>query len=256
TVTDYESLRDALYQRMDFFHSAGCRISDNALDPPVFKRYEESEINYIVIKALNGQTPTSGDIKRFKTALFVDLGRRYNELGWAMQIHMNAARNNNTLMYKTLGADSGYDSIMDEPVTGHVNALLDSLAVTGELPKTILYTLNPAADDLIASLAGNFQGGVRGKIQYGAAWWFNDTKTGMIKQMTALANSGLLARFVGMLTDSRSFLSYTRHEYFRRIMANLLAEWVENGEFPNDFDKLAEIAKGIAYGNAKEYFGM
>ncbi|MCL2703335.1 MAG: glucuronate isomerase [Defluviitaleaceae bacterium] len=257
SISDYETLRAALYKRIEFFHEAGCRVSDNALDPPVFEDYEDSEINYICIKALNGELLENVEINKLKTALFVDMGRKYAGLGWAMQLHLNAARSNNRLMYEKLGPDTGYDSILDVPVAVSVNKLLDSLAKTDSLPKTILYSLNPADDDVIGTLTGNFQGGgVRGKIQFGSAWWFNDTKSGMEKQMTVLANTGMLARFIGMLTDSRSFLSYTRHEYFRRIMVNLIAGFAWRGEFPGDFNKLAAIARNISYGNAKEYFSF
>ncbi|MDP9752135.1 glucuronate isomerase, partial [Thermoanaerobacter pentosaceus] len=185
------------------------------------------------------------------------LGKKYAELKWVMQLHIGAMRNNNTKMYKILGPDTGYDSISDFKIAYPLARLLDSLDVEDSLPKTILYTLNPAANYVIATIIGNFQGGkIAGKMQFGAAWWFNDNKDGMIEQMKALANTGLLSRFVGMVTDSRSFLSYARHEYFRRILCNLLGEWVENGEVPNDIELLGKIVQGVSFNNVKEYIGI
>jgi len=255
-INSFDSLWSALDSRINFFHENGCRLSDHALDPPVFAPCDGAAADAIVQKALRGEAICACEDAQFKTALMLRLGKKYAELGWTMQLHMCAQRNNNSRMFAALGADKGYDSISDALVVAPIAQYLDALAADDKLPKTILYSLNPAADDLLAAMIGNFQGGVKGKIQHGSAWWFNDTKTGMIKQMTTLANLGMLSRFVGMLTDSRSFLSYTRHEYFRRIMVNLLAEWVENGEFPNDEAKLTEIARGISYENARGYFGF
>ena len=254
-IENYGDLMDAMQNRVDFFHEMGCRMSDIGMDDVVFEEYSAFEIDVIFNKAISGKPLTQEEIDKYRTALMVDLGVMYADKGWAVQYHMNALRNNNTLMFDVLGADKGYDSISDGQLAKPLARLLDTLAQEGKLAKSILYSLNPAHDDIIATMIGNFQGGgARGKIQYGSAWWVNDTKTGMEKQMTALANNGMLARFIGMLTDSRSFLSYPRHEYFRRIMVNLIANWVQNGEFPNDFEKLSQIAKGIAYYNAKEYF--
>ena len=172
-----------------------------------------------------------------------------------MQFHINAARNNNTKMFNQLGPDTGYDAVNDTPLSAAVIGLLDTLEQQDALPKTILYSLNPRDNEVLAAIIGSFQGGgIPGKIQLGAAWWFNDTKDGMLAQMKALANVGLLSRFVGMLTDSRSFLSYTRHEYFRRLLCNLIGEWAEQGEAPNDMELLGQIVQGIAYNNAKDYF--
>ena len=256
-VDSFDSLWAALDSRINFFHANGCRLSDHALDPPVFAPCDGAAADAIVQKALRNDAICACEDAQFKTALMLRLGKKYADLGWTMQLHMCAQRNNNSRMFAALGADKGYDSMSDAPVVAPIAQFLDALEADGKLPKTILYSLNPAADDLLAAMIGNFQGGgVKGKIQHGSAWWFNDTKTGMVKQMTTLANLGMLSRFVGMLTDSRSFLSYTRHEYFRRIMVNLLADWVENGEFPNGEAKLAEIARGIAYENAKGYFGF
>ena len=254
-IDNYSDLMLAMQNRVDFFHEMGCRASDIGMDVVVYEEYSPFEIDVIFNKAINGKPLTQEEIDKYRTSLMVDLGIMYADKGWAVQYHMNALRNNNTEMFEVLGADKGYDSISDSQLAKPLGRLLDDLAAEGKLAKTILYSLNPAHDDIITTMAGNFQGGgVRGKIQHGSAWWFNDTKSGMEKQMISLANNGMLARFIGMLTDSRSFLSYPRHEYFRRIMVNLLANWVLAGEFPNDFEKLSQIAKDIAYYNAKEYF--
>jgi len=254
-IEGYSDLLAAVANRVEFFDNMGCKLSDHALDPPVFEDFSPFEIDVIFKKAQNDRDLTDEEVRKYKTALLIDLGRMYAEKGWTMQLHLNAQRNNNTRMFEALGADKGYDSIMDAEISRPLSRFLDALATEDKLPRTILYSLNPAHDDLITTMIGNFQGGgIRGKMQHGSAWWFNDTKTGMEKHMISLANNGLLSTFIGMLTDSRSFLSYTRHEYFRRIVANLLAEWVINGEFPDDFAKIAQIGKNIAYFNAKNYF--
>ena len=181
--------------------------------------------------------------------------REYSKLGWCMQIHYGALRNNNTLMYKTLGPDTGYDSIADTSSTAALSRLMDSLAIDDALPKTILYSLNPTDNYTLATLMGCFQEApFRSKIQLGSGWWFNDQKDGMEQQLCALGNLGVLGAFVGMLTDSRSFVSYPRHEYFRRILCNLIGTWVEEGQYPNDEEALSNIVRGICYYNAKEYF--
>ncbi|MCL2407080.1 MAG: glucuronate isomerase [Defluviitaleaceae bacterium] len=255
-VTDFNSLKAVISTRVEFFHQNGCRLADVPLEPPVYADCTDEEADVIFRKALAGKLEGSEEAK-LRTAIFTTMGRMFAVKGWAMQLHINALRNNNAYMHAKVGNDAGYDSILDTPLALPLNGLLNSLARGGDLPKTILYSLNPNDDDIIGTIAGNFQSGpMRGKMQHGAAWWFNDTKTGMEKQMQSLANTGMLARFVGMLTDSRSFLSYVRHEYFRRIMANHLANYVMRGEFPDDFNKLSEIASGIAYYNAKEYFGF
>ena len=254
-IENYGDLMDAMEKRVDFFHEMGCRASDIGMDDVVFEEYSAFEIDVIFNKAISGKPLTREEVDKYRTALMVDLGVMYADKGWIVQYHMNALRSNNTVMFNALGADTGYDSISDAPLAKPLARLLDTLAQEGKLSKTILYSLNPAHDDIIATMIGNFQGGgARGKIQFGSAWWVNDTKTGMEKQMIALANNGMLARFVGMLTDSRSFLSYPRHEYFRRIMVNLIANWVICGEFPNDFEKLSQIAKDISYYNARNFF--
>ncbi|WP_411679176.1 glucuronate isomerase [Clostridium thailandense] len=256
-ITTYDEFLEALESRIRFFHSVGCRISDHALDSITYAISSKEELVEIFAKALKEGKVSREEEGKYKTAILQFLGRMYSELGWAMQYHIAALRNNNTKMFKQLGPDTGFDSINDGEIAYPLARLLDSLQVNNNLPKTILYTLNPKDNYVIGTMLGNFQGTeVPGKIQFGSAWWFVDNKEGMIEQMKTLANLGLLSRFVGMLTDSRSFLSYTRHEYFRRILCNLIGEWVENGEVPEDMELLGSIIQGIAYNNAKEYFGM
>jgi len=249
-INSYDDLLSALSNRLDFFHKMGCRISDHALDPPIFSNDNPIQI---FEKALQGDV-TQSEANGFKTALMIWLGQQYARRGWVMQLHMGAQRNNNTRMTKLLGADTGYDSISDTPYSRSLAQLLDTLEQKESLPKTILYGLNPISDTMLATMIGNFQGGgIAGKIQWGSAWWFNDTKAGMQSHLITLANCGVLSRFIGMLTDSRSFMSYPRHEYFRRIMVQVIADWVDNGEFPCDMVKLKEIVEGIAYQNALGY---
>ncbi|WP_072968221.1 glucuronate isomerase [Thermoanaerobacter uzonensis] len=256
-INNYDDFLQALEERIKFFHSVGCRISDHALDYVFYEKTSKQEVEKIFKKALLREHLTKEEIDSFKTYTLIFLGKKYAELKWVMQLHIGAMRNNNTKMYKILGPDTGYDSISDFTIAYPLAKLLDSLDVEDALPKTILYTLNPAANYVIATMIGNFQGGgIIGKMQFGTAWWFNDNKDGMMEQMKALANTGLLSRFVGMVTDSRSFLSYARHEYFRRILCNLLGEWVENGEAPNDIGLLGRIVQDISFNNAKEYIGF
>lgn len=257
SITSYSSFLQALRSRVEFFHSVGCRLSDHALDTVVYEETTTKEVETIFAKVLNGSKVDDCEEHKFKTLTLIYLGEMYAQFGWAMQFHMNALRNNNTKMYKILGPDTGYDCMNDSRIAVALVQLLDSLEQKGALPKTILYSLNPNDNHVIASIIGSFQGdGIPGKIQFGTAWWFNDTRDGMVAQMKTLANVGLLSRFIGMLTDSRSFLSYTRHEYFRRIVCNLIGEWVENGEVPNDMELLSHIVQRICYYNAKEYFSF
>lgn len=257
SVYNYDQFLAALESRVRFFHSIGGRVSDHALDYVPYAETTKEEVAAIYSKALQGSRVSPEEEKKYKTYTLVFLGKLYHELGWAMQFHINAARNNNLKMLRQLGPDTGYDSMNDSPVSYSLTRLLDTLDSENSLPKTILYSLNPNDNPILATLMGSYQGGgIAGKIQFGAAWWFNDTKEGMIQQMKTLADCGLLSRFVGMLTDSRSFLSYTRHEYFRRILCNLVGEWVENGEFPDDEELLGRIIQNISYYNAKEYFGF
>lgn len=254
-IEDFSQFKKALSSRVHFFHSVGGRVSDHGLDDVPYAECTEEEAASIFKKGLSGEKVSLDEEKKYKTFLLVFLGKLYAELGWVMQYHINASRNNNTRMFEKLGPDTGFDTMNDALIVNPLSRLLDALDQDDALPKTILYSLNPAQNHTIGAMIGCFQGGgIAGKIQFGSAWWFNDTKEGMIAQMKTLADLGLLSRFVGMLTDSRSFLSYTRHEYFRRILCNLIGEWVENGEFPEDYDLLGEIVQNICYNNAKEYF--
>jgi len=256
-IDKYSLLLKALSERVDFFHEVGCRISDHGLDTIYFKEATKKEVEEIFLKGLSGQKLTQEEVEKYMTATLIFLGKEYSKRKWTMQIHLGAIRNNSKRMFRQLGADTGFDSIGDYNFAKELSQYLDSLDDTDELPQTILYSLNPRDNYTLATMLGNFQGGGKpGKIQLGSGWWFNDQRDGMVDQMKALANLGVLSRFIGMLTDSRSFLSYTRHEYFRRIMCNLIGQWVENGEYPEDFDMLETIVKGICYENAKDYFGI
>jgi len=254
-VHDYESLKEAVFSRVDFFSAKGCNMADHALDPPVYISEDDRVLDEIIKKALNSENISFEEANAFKTEMLVELGKKYCELGWSMQLHMGAARGVNSTMTALLGADKGYDCMSGDDYAAALLRLLDRLEVTDSLPRTFLFNLNPKDNDLLTTIAGCFNGHEeKGKVQLGAGWWFNDHKDGMEKQLIALANNGVLGTFAGMLTDSRSFLSYTRHEYFRRILCNLVGNWVENGEYPADFEKLEEIVKNISYYNAKEYF--
>jgi glucuronate isomerase len=257
SINGWEDLLEALEKRHAFFHSLGARISDHGLTLPVYAPASGAELKAIFGKAKAGGSVDAQEAEKFKTALMLFFGRMYAKRGWVMQIHLNALRSNNTRFLAMVGPDSGFDSIADGEVAAPLSRFLDELDRTEELPKTIIYTLNPSDNDLIASMIGNFQdGSVPGKMQFGSGWWFNDQKDGMIRQMTSLANLGLLSRFVGMLTDSRSFLSYPRHDYFRRILCTMVGTWVEDGEAPRDMGLLGGMVADICYTNAKEYFGI
>jgi glucuronate isomerase len=255
-ITDWDTLLLALEQRLDFFAAHGCVISDHSLEPPVFDESATEESAAQIFKAaLRGEQISPQQAVTYKTKLLSWLGGQYKKRGWVMQLHMGAMRANNSQMMATVGADSGFDSMSDAPYAHALSRILDDMEKRDGLPRTILYGLNPTHDAMLATMIGNFQGkGIRGRVQWGAPWWFNDTKMGMEAHLTTLASLGMLAHFVGMLTDSRSFISYPRHDYFRRILANQMGKWVENGEFPRDIDLLNKIAGGIAYYNAKEYF--
>ncbi|MBQ3114684.1 MAG: glucuronate isomerase [Clostridia bacterium] len=253
-IKSYNQLEDWLKDRIAYFNDNGCKLSDHALDYPPFELGNPEEV---FVKAMNGEKITKEEADAFKTAVIILCGKEYSEYDWAMQIHIGAIRNNNKRMFDKLGADTGFDSINDMCVAENLAKLLDALEYEGNLPKTILYTLNPKDNYVLGTMLGNFQSGpYKSKIQFGSGWWFNDNRDGMEAQMKALANLGILGKFVGMLTDSRSFVSYTRHEYFRRIMCNIIGEWVENGEYPNDKKYLKEIVEGISYCNSKEYFNF
>ena len=253
-IDSIDKYTSALESRIEFFHQVGCRISDHALDPVVFEKGTKEEVNAILLKKLAGEELTEKEVKQFKTYVMIFLGKEYSKRKWVMQIHVGCIRNNSTRMFNKLGADTGYDAIDDELFLRALSKLLDTLDTTDELPKTIIYNLNPRDNEAIGTLIGCFQDGkTPGKIQFGSGWWFLDQKDGMTRQMTALANLGLLSRFVGMLTDSRSFLSYTRHEYFRRILCNLLGDWVERGELPNNIERLGKMVENICYNNVNNY---
>ena len=244
---------DALINRLDFFVSMGCKASDHALitAPSIFK--SESEVNAIYAKKLAGATLSEVEVEAYNTFVLTHLARAYAKRDIAMQLHFASIRDNNGLMFKALGPDTGYDASHDKELAQGLSAFLNNLSQTGEVPKTILYTLNPKDYYTLATLMGCYQDGIPGKMQLGSAWWFADHKDGMEEQMKLLGNVGLLPRFIGMLTDSRSFLSYSRHEYFRRILCNIFGTWAEEGEIPNDMDMLGNVVRNISFGNAKAY---
>jgi len=251
----YEEFLAALDSRIERFAQVGCKVSDHALDRVLYAEASLEEASAIYAKALNGETLTLEDEAKFKTRTLTHLGEQYSRRGWTMQLHIHASRNNNGRAFSRLGPDTGFDSIHDGELAYPLTKLLDGIDAKAGLPRTILYSLNPKDYYVLGTVMGSFQGGgIPGKIQLGSAWWFNDTKDGMREQMNALANLGLLSRFVGMLTDSRSFLSYPRHEYFRRILCGLLGEWVERGEAPDDPELLGGMVEDICYRNAKNYF--
>ena len=249
---------NALEKRVEYFHNHGARISDHGLDTLAYADVDIAHADAALSAALSGEAVCAQCAEHYKTAILVALGGMYARRGWVQQYHMNALRNNNTAMFEKHGPDTGFDSVNDAPVAEKLSRLLDAQECQGLLPKTILYSLNARDNYVLASMAGNFQTqtGVAGKVQFGSAWWFCDQKDGMIDQMKTLASVGLLSTFVGMLTDSRSFVSYPRHEYFRRILCEIIGEWVENGEYPDDWDTLGEIVRGICYNNAVKYFGI
>ena len=256
-VSDFDSLKAAVSSRMDYFAQNGCSVSDHGLDYVMYAPYEEAKIKEIYAKVLKGEKVSLEEEIKFKTAFMVFLGEQYARRGWVMQLHYGAKRNNNMDAFKKLGPDTGFDCINNYAPSSFLADYMNALAVTESVPKTIIYSLNPNDDAAISTIIGCFQGdGVRNKIQQGSAWWFNDHYTGMMNQMKSFAALSTLGNFVGMLTDSRSFLSYTRHDYFRRIMCDLIGSWVENGEYPYEEKNLAEIVKGISYNNAVEYFGF
>ena len=253
-VKTYSELVEWMRARIQFFHDHGCRLSDHALE---YVPFGVGDAEAAFNKRMAGEALTNEEIDAFKTAMLTVCAEEYTRLGWAMQLHIGALRNNNRRMYEKLGADVGFDSINDLCIAENLSKFMDSLEYRDVLPKTILYTLNPKDNYVLGTMLGNFQKApVAGKIQFGSGWWFNDQRDGMEAQMQALANLGMLARFVGMLTDSRSFVSYPRHEYFRRILCNLIGKWVEEGEYPMDMDTLTEIVLGICYHNALRYFNF
>ncbi len=257
TISSFNDLLEALEKRHEFFHSMGGRVSDHALLVPVYSPASDSELEAVFRKAKDGTAVSPDEADKFRTALMLHFGRMNAKRGWVMQLHLSSLRNNNSRMFAKLGPDVGFDAVADGEVGAPLSRFLDALDVTGELPKTILYTLNQRDNDLLITIGGCFQdGSVPGKVQFGSAWWYADHEDGMSKQMKDLANMGVLSRFVGMLTDSRSFLSYPRHDYFRRILCNIVGTWVEEGKAPRDMDLLGKMVADISFNNAKEYFGI
>jgi len=253
-VKSYAELTKWIVEKIAFFHANGCRLSDHALE---YVPFETGDAAKVFEKKMNGAELSEKEINIFKTAMLKVCATEYTKLGWTMQLHIGALRNNNSKMYDLLGADTGFDSINDLCIAEKLSAFMNYLEVDDVLPKTILYTLNPKDNYVLGTMLGNFQKApVAGKIQFGSGWWFNDNRDGMEAQLMALGNLGLLGKFVGMLTDSRSFVSYPRHEYFRRIFCNLIGGWVEKGEYPNDQKALKQIVEGVCYYNAKQYFNF
>lgn len=257
SVKTFADWKKAIQKRMAYFDERGCKVSDHGLLYIPYIKASEEEVEKSFAKRLSGEVLSTEEEMAFKTAAMEFLGEEYSRVNWVMQLHFGVTRNNNTRMFEALGADTGFDGIYNRVPITELAAYLDSLCKKEALPKTILYSLNPTDNAAIGTLIGCFQeAGAVGKIQQGSAWWFNDHKTGMTEQMTSLASLGLLGNFVGMLTDSRSFLSYTRHEYFRRILCELIGGWVENGEYPANMERLGKMVEGISYRNTKEYFGF
>ena len=256
-INTFDDLMVALNKRHLFFHQNGCRLSDHGLDTAYAEDYTAEEIDALFLKVKRGYRLTTKEIQKFKSCMLYEFGRMDHSRGWTQQFHIGALRNNNTRQFNLIGPDTGFDSIGDKPIAEPLSKLLNRLDNEYKLCKTILYNLNPRDNEVFATMIGNFQDrSIPGKIQYGSGWWFLDQKDGIEKQINTLSNLGLLSRFVGMLTDSRSFLSYTRHEYFRRILCNLLGNDVENGEIPNDMELLGQMVENISFNNAKNYFNF
>ena len=257
-IDSFTSLCEALKNRMDYFHSVGCKTSDHGLDFIVYYPASSKEIDHIMNSRLDGKIPTEEDICKFKTALLLFLGRENHRLNWVMQLHYSAKRDNNKRIYEQLGPNTGYDCIDNSRnSSAQLADFLNVLDITDELPKTIIYSLDPIENAAIDTVIGCFQNSSAiGKIQHGSAWWFNDHENGMRNQLTSLSSISLISNFVGMLTDSRSFLSYTRHEYFRRILCDMFGDLVETGRFPNDTKILKKVVENISYNNSISYFGF
>lgn len=256
-ISDYHSYLSALKKRHDYFHENGCRLSDHGLDAACAAEFTQKDVTHIFTNIRDGKSIHGSDVLKFKSAMMIEFALMDHEKGWVQQLHVGAMRNNNTRMFNSIGPDTGFDSIGDYMTAAPLSRFLDALDTRNKLPKTILYNLNPRDNAIMATMLGNFQDGATpGKMQYGSGWWFLDQKDGMTNQINVLSNIGLLSRFVGMLTDSRSFLSYPRHEYFRRILCNIIADDVEKGELPSDMNLLGKMVEDISYNNAKNYFPM
>ena len=255
SIIKFKDMVDALQKRHDFFHDNGCRLSDHGIEEFYDEEYTDSQIEIIFEKAMRGQQLSRLEIRQYKNCFLTLMAEMDYASDWTQQFHYGAIRDNNSRMYAQLGPDTGFDSIGEFTTAQAMSHFLNKLNAEGKLTRTILYTLNPCANEVIATMLGNFQdGSCPGKIQFGSGWWFNDQLDGMTRQMNALSVLGLLSRFVGMLTDSRSFLSYPRHEYFRRLLCNLLGNDVEKGLLPNDTESLYRMVEDISYNNAKNYF--
>jgi glucuronate isomerase len=254
-INSYDDLLNALSHRIKYFHTHQCRLSDHGLEYVYANDFTKGQVDSIFLKRIQGETLTLEECNIFSSALLYQLGVWYSEKDWVMQLHLGALRNNNTRLLRKLGPDTGFDSIGDWPQAQNLSRFLNHLDQQDHLPKTILYNLNPSSNEVMATMIGNFNdGSIKAKVQFGSAWWFLDQIDGMEKQLNTLSNMGLLSCFIGMLTDSRSFLSYPRHEYFRRILCNLLGRDVHHGLLPNDEKWLGKIVQDICYYNAKEYF--
>ena len=253
-IVKFADMVDALQRRNDFFQQQGCKLSDHGIEEFYDKPYTDQQIETVFEKAMCGKPLSDNEIRQYKSCFLTRMAEMDAESDWTQQFHYGAIRDNNTKMYRQLGPDTGFDSIGEFNTARAMARFLDKLQMEDKLTRTIIYTLNPCANEVIATMLGNFQGGEPGKIQFGSGWWFNDQMDGMIRQMNALSVLGLLSRFVGMLTDSRSFLSYPRHEYFRRILCNLLGNDVERGLLPDDRQTLARMVEDISYNNARRYF--
>jgi glucuronate isomerase len=257
SINSYSDLCDALRNRIDYFDKNGCKLCDHGLDQVYFENFTENEINGIFKKKRENSVITNEEALKFQSSILLFLFETYHEFGWVQQLHLGALRNNNARMHRVLGPDTGWDSIGDFSQAQKLSAFLNALDSKDKLAKTIIYNLNPADNEVMATMIGNFNdGSVKGKVQFGSGWWFLDQKDGMTKQLNALSNMGLISCFVGMLTDSRSFLSFPRHEYFRRILCNLLGDEIKRGELPNDIEWIGKMVSDISYNNAKEYFNF
>lgn len=256
-ISTLDDVKRALSDRIEYFNLYGCRASDHGLDYVVYREASDGEINAIFKNALNGKPINKEQSEVYQTSLLLHCAKEYAKYNWVMQLHFSCMRNPNSKMLRTLGPDTGFDCIAVTDSCAATYKLMDALERENALPKTVLYSLNPADDEWLDTLLGAFQSSeIPGKIQHGSAWWFNDNKTGMQNQLTSLANLGILGNFIGMLTDSRSFLSYARHEYFRRILCNLIGTWIENGEYPADIEFAGSLVEDICTNNAKRYFNL